>query len=64
MKSKGFKFVSSRTLAANYVNLFLVIASNLYPLKIPENLWFSGVFRVCKVGILARNRLMVSIIQF
>ena len=31
--------------------------SILYPLKTPENLWFSGIFRGYKIGILARNGL-------
>ena len=30
----------------------------LYPLKTPENLWFSGVFRWYKIGTLARNGLI------
>ena len=33
----------------------------LYPLKTPENLWFSGVFRGYKMGILARNGLRASV---
>ena len=28
-----------------------------YPLKTPENLWFSGVFRGYEIGTLARNEL-------
>ena len=27
----------------------------LYPLKTPENLWFSGVFRGYKIETLAKN---------
>ena len=38
-------------------NPFLVNVPILYPLKTPENLWFSGVFREYKIGTLARNRL-------
>ena len=30
----------------------------LYPLKAPENLWFSGVFRGYKMRIFARNGLI------
>ena len=38
------------------VNVFI-----LYPLKAPTNLWFSGVFRVYKTGILARNGLTINL---
>ena len=38
-------------------NPFLANVPILYPLKTPENLWFSGVFRGYKMGTLARNRL-------
>ena len=37
------------------INSFLAKVLTLYPLKTPENLWFSGVFRRYKVGALARN---------
>ena len=30
----------------------------LYTLKTSENLWFSGVFRGCKIGKLVRNGLI------
>ena len=40
------------------LNPFLPNVPILYPLKIPENLWFSGVFRGCKMGPLARNGLI------
>ena len=39
------------------INPFLANFPILYPLKTPENLWFSGVFREYKMGTLARNRL-------
>ena len=42
-------------------NLFLANFPILYPLKTPENLWFSGVFRGFKMGILARNGVHVFI---
>ena len=44
-------------LSANDImfSLFLANVLILYPLKILENLWFSGVFRGYKIGILARN---------
>ena len=44
-------------LSANEImfNPFLANALILYPLKILENLWFSGVFRRYKIGILDRN---------
>ena len=38
-------------------NPFLVNVPILYPLKTPENLWFSGVFRGYKMGTLERNGL-------
>ena len=43
------------------VNLFLADVPFLYPLKIPENLWFSGVFRGYKMGALTRNGLTTKI---
>ena len=40
------------------LNLFLAnVLPILYPLKTPEKLWVSGVFRGYKMGALARNRL-------
>ena len=39
------------------VNPFPANISILYPLKTPENLWFSGVFREYKMGTLAGNGL-------
>ena len=41
----------------NLINPFLANVPILYPLKIPEKLWFSGVFWGYKMGTLARNRL-------
>ena len=38
---------------------FLANDPILYPLKTPENLWFSGVFRGYKMGTLARNGLSI-----
>ena len=35
----------------------------LHFLKIPENLWFSGVFKGYKRGTLARNGLIIYIID-
>ena len=32
------------------IDLFLVYAPILYPLKTPEKIWFSGVFRGYKMG--------------
>ena len=40
------------------VNPFLANATLLYPLKTPENLSFSGVFRGYKMRTLARNGLI------
>ena len=42
------------------LNPFLANVLILYPLKASQNLLFSGVFRVYKVGALARNELMSS----
>ena len=39
------------------LNPFLANVPILYPLKTPENLWFSEVFRGYKMGTLARNGL-------
>ena len=41
-----------------FINIFPANGPILEPLKTPENLWFSGVFRGYKMGILARNGLM------
>ena len=41
-------------------NSFLVNVPILYHLKIPENLWFSAVFREYKMGTLARNGLSLK----
>ena len=37
--------------------LLLANVPILYPLKTSENLWFSGVFRWCKMKTLAKNGL-------
>ena len=42
-------------------NPFLANVPILYPLKTPENMWFSGVFRRYKIGTFARNGLKKSI---
>ena len=42
------------------INPFLANVPILYPLKTPENLWFSGVFRGYKIGTLAGNLLKIS----
>ena len=39
------------------INPFLANVPILYPLKTPESLWFSGLFREYKMGKLARNGL-------
>ena len=41
----------------NKFNPFPVSVPILYPLKTPENLWFSGVFMAYKMGTLARSGL-------
>ena len=45
-------------------NPFLANVPILYPLKTPENLWFSSVFRGYKMGTLARNGFKKSIIAY
>ena len=40
------------------LNPFLANIPILYPLKTPENLWFSGVFRRYEMGTLAKNGLI------
>ena len=42
-------------------NQFLAYIPTSYPLKTPENVWFSGVFRGYKTGTFARNELQISI---
>ena len=42
-----------------YFNPYLANVPILHPLKTPENLWFSGVFRGYKMRTLARNGLNV-----
>ena len=46
------------------LNPFLTNVPLLYPLKTPENHWFSGVFRGYKIGTLARNRSKYQIANF
>ena len=50
-------------LSKSLVTRVLASVPNLYPLKIPENFWFSGIFRVYKVRTLARNGLINSFIN-
>ena len=49
--------ISRSNVTNNIINLFLANVSILYPLEIPENQRFSGVFRDFKMRTLARNRL-------
>ena len=42
-------------MATSHLNPFLPNVPILHPLKTPENLSFSGVFRGYKIGTLARN---------
>ena len=44
---------------AFFINPFLANVPILYPLKTPENLWFSGVFMGHKMGTLAGNGLIL-----
>ena len=57
-------FLYDRDLRHEGINAFLAIAPILYPLKTPENLWFSDVFRWYKMGTLAKNGLINSCIHF
>ena len=43
-----------------HINPFLANVPALYPLKTPENIWFSGVFRGYKMGKLTSNGLKAS----
>ena len=56
--SVGLKLISIHTLSWFLLLHFLATVPILYPLKTSEKLWFSCVFRVCKMGIVARNGLM------
>ena len=47
-------------LAVCYFDLFLANVPILYPLKTPENQWFSGVFRGYKRATLVRNELTLK----
>ena len=49
--SEGFLFDKCET-GLKWVNPFLANITILYPLKIPEKLWFSGVFMRYKIGTL------------
>ena len=40
----------------NELNSFLTNVPMLYPMKTPENVWFSSVFCGHEMGIFARNR--------
>ena len=44
-------------LVTYWLNPFLANVPISQPLKTPENLWFSGIFRVYKMGTLSRNGL-------
>ena len=52
------KHLQKQLFCVTIFNPFLVNISILYPLKIPENQSFSGVFRVYKMETLARNELI------
>ena len=43
-----------------FTHFRLILVPILYPLKIPENQMFCGVFRVYKIGTLTRNGLIHS----
>ena len=46
------------------INSFLVSVPILYPLKTLENIWFSDVFRECKLGTSTRSVLNLSFISW
>ena len=46
---------------SEYLNPFLANVPTLYPLKTPENLWFSGVFTGYKAETLAKNGLITHV---
>ena len=48
-------FISINSL--NIINSFLINVPIFYPLKTPENPWFSGVYRRYRMGTLAKNGL-------
>ena len=50
-----------RRLKKSRFNQLLANIPTSYPLKTPENVWFSGVFRGYKIGTFARNELQISI---
>ena len=56
LKSRKKVFVYIQQ-ADSQFNLSLANVPILYPLKTPENPWFSGVFRRYKMRTLARNGL-------
>ena len=51
------------SIARTAFNPYLASVPILYPLKTPENLWFSGVFRGYKMGTLARNGLKMPTLK-
>ena len=57
----GQDYSISGTLVSQSINPFLANIPISYPLKTPENLWLSGVFRGNKMGTLSRNGLRWSI---
>ena len=59
---RSFLLKSIRIKEQFTLNTFLVNVTTLYPLKTPEILWFSDVFRWYKMGTLAKNgSIMVDI---
>ena len=62
MKQNAFFIEANKTnffgMRASVFNPFLANFPILYPLKTPENLCFSGVFRGYKMGTLAGDGLM------
>ena len=54
-RSKDFR--SDKYHLIGIFNPFLTNVPILYPLKTPENIWFSGVIMCYKMGAMTRNRL-------
>ena len=49
------KLIAQSKIDHNFLNYFWAIFLFLYPLKTPENLWFSGVFRGYEIGTLTKS---------
>ena len=57
LKKPFIRFSEALQVRPSYINPFLADVPILYPLKTPEKLWFSGLFREYKRGTLVKNGL-------